>query len=158
MLNMKRMTAVGSVLALLLIAACAQVEEAAPAGDKCADSLTRCDDENDCTFDDCDPATGVCLYANASDGTSCEFGGEAYTCASGLCGFSAAAASFCEDFEAICGFGTTGRFATETECRQTYDASSSAKQDCIEQHLGFASASDPETHCPHATGESPCDL
>ena len=103
-------------------------------------------------------AVGFCAHANVSDGTSCEFGGEAYTCSAGLCGFSAAAASFCDDFETICGFGTTGRFADETECRQTYDASSSAKQDCIEQHLGFASASDPDTHRPHATGESPCDL
>ncbi len=157
MLKMKSMIAVTSALSLLLIAACAQVEEV-ESSDKCADSLTRCDDDNDCTFDDCDPATGVCLYANAPNGTDCEFGGEQYTCSAGLCGFSAAAASFCEDFEAICGFGTTGRFADETECRQTYDASSSDKQDCIEQHLGFASASDPDTHCPHATGESPCDL
>lgn len=65
MLKMKSRTIAAPVSALLLIAACAQVEEAEPGGDKCANSLSCCDDENDCTFDDCDPATGVCLYANA---------------------------------------------------------------------------------------------
>ena len=59
MLNTKNMTFAVSVLALLLFAACAQVEEAAPTGDQCADSLTRCDDENDCTvLDRCDADYG----------------------------------------------------------------------------------------------------
>ena len=140
--------------ALLLLAGCSDVS-VAPTGD---DSVTRCNDNNPCTFDDCDSATGECLYANADDGTACELEGAASTCTAGVCGISAAAVTFCQDYSETCGFGAAGRYAGESECLSSYESFSMPKQDCVEQHLGFAGASDPDLHCPHATGIGPCDL
>ncbi len=31
-----------------------------------------CDDQNDCTEDTCDPASGTCSHTPSADGTSCE--------------------------------------------------------------------------------------
>ena len=41
----------------------------------CADAETRCDDSNECTDDDCDPADGDCLYTNTQAGTDCDAAG-----------------------------------------------------------------------------------
>ena len=139
---------------LILLAGCSDVSVAPT----CDDSLTRCNDNNPCTFDDCDAATGECLYANAADGTACESDGAASTCTSGVCDLSAEALAFCEDYSDICGFGEAGRYASESDCRSSYESFSTEKQGCVEQHLGFASASDPDLHCPHATGIGPCDI
>jgi hypothetical protein len=38
---------------------------------KCIDAATRCNDNNVCTDDTCDSATGNCLHANVNDGTPC---------------------------------------------------------------------------------------
>jgi hypothetical protein len=48
-----------------------------------ADGYERCDDQNDCTEDTCDPADGSCAYAPADDGVSCNDG--AGTCHQGVC-------------------------------------------------------------------------
>jgi hypothetical protein len=45
----------------------------------------RCDDENACTEDQCDPATGLCVYPPVSDGTECDFAGLPGLCRSGFC-------------------------------------------------------------------------
>lgn len=152
----KRLTGGVGFLLLWLLAGCSNVLATGIAL-TCEDALVRCDDGNPCTFDDCDESTGACLYANA-DGEPCELQGEPATCSGGGCGGSAKAVAFCQDYEEVCGFGEAGRYATEGDCRSQYDEGSSEKQGCIEQHLGFASAMDPEIHCPHAAGETICDL
>lgn len=155
MLTLKRMTM--ALLPLILLAGCSDVL-VPPTGLSCDDALTRCDDANPCTFDDCDAATGECLYGDA-DGEPCEFDGASSTCSAGVCGGSEKAVVFCEEYEAICGFGGAGRYPSAGDCRAEYDQGSSEKQACIEQHLGFARVQeDPTTHCPHAAGAAPCDL
>lgn len=155
---MNRMTTVAALIGLTLASvACSDVD--APATQLCADASTRCDDNNECTFDDCDPATGTCLYANAPEGTECSSGGEDATCSAGVCGVSSEAVAFCEGYEETCGFSGGVRYADKEACQAEYDGFSSDKQNCVEQHLGFARAeNDPGTHCPHATGRPPCDI
>lgn len=68
------------------------------------------------------------------------------------------AALFCSDYEDICGFGGDGRWPDLQGCVDGYNGLSMARQSCVETHLGFAEAmNDPGTHCPHATGEAPCN-
>ena len=38
----------------------------------CADAAMRCDDMNDCTDDDCDPADGMCSNVNLPEGSACD--------------------------------------------------------------------------------------
>jgi hypothetical protein len=156
MSNSKRAAGGAGFLLLWLLAGCSDV---LVPGDAltCEDALVRCDDGNPCTFDDCDDSTGACLYANA-DGQACEAQGAPSTCSGGVCGGTEKAVEFCQTYEEVCGFGGAGRYPGEEECRSEYDGGSSEKQACIEQHLGFASAMDPQTHCPHAAGETICDL
>ena len=45
-----------------------------------------CSDGNDCTADVCDSADGSCSNPGETDGTSCDFGGAAGVCMSGVCG------------------------------------------------------------------------
>lgn len=156
MLISKRLIGGVSLFLMSLLAGCSDVLVPGT-GLTCEDALVRCDDDNPCTFDDCDESTGTCLYANA-DGEACEIQGASAMCSGGSCGGSDAAIAFCQDYEEVCGFGEAGRYASESDCRSRYDASSPDKQACIEQHLGFATASDPEVHCPHAAGETICDI
>jgi hypothetical protein len=44
-----------------------------------------CSDDNECTQDACDPMDGQCNYANATDGTTCDFGGLPGVCTTGVC-------------------------------------------------------------------------
>lgn len=44
-----------------------------------------CDDDNPCTLDACDSATGECSHPAAEDGVTCELNGEAGSCAQGNC-------------------------------------------------------------------------
>ena len=44
-----------------------------------------CDDSDQCTQDVCNPMDGQCLYANATDGTACDFGGLPGVCTAGVC-------------------------------------------------------------------------
>ena len=41
----------------------------------CADADPRCDDMNECTDNDCDPADGTCINANLPGGTDCTAAG-----------------------------------------------------------------------------------
>jgi hypothetical protein len=51
----------------------------------CEDAAVRCDDEDDCTDDTCNPADGQCSHVAASDGDMCDFDGTAGVCMSGVC-------------------------------------------------------------------------
>ena len=44
-----------------------------------------CDDHNECTEDLCNPANGECVFTPFPDDTTCDFGGLAGLCVSGLC-------------------------------------------------------------------------
>jgi len=44
-----------------------------------------CDDQNACTQDRCDGATGRCVYPPVSDGTECDFAGLPGVCSEGFC-------------------------------------------------------------------------
>ena len=44
-----------------------------------------CDDDNPCTADDCDPATGSCLHTPVEEGTECDFGGNPGICQTAVC-------------------------------------------------------------------------
>ena len=67
----------------------------------CADAATRCDDSNECTDDDCDPADGVCSNLAVPDMTVCEFApGVGGVCTAGACTdamLCADAATRCDD-------------------------------------------------------------
>ena len=68
-----------------------------------------------------------------------------------------AAAAFCADYGEICGFDGAGH-QSEQECEAAYNGYDADRQDCVETHLALAdSTMDTFTHCPHATGEAPCD-
>jgi hypothetical protein len=157
MLISKRLIGGVSLFLMSLLAGCSDVLVPGT-GLTCEDGFVRCDDDNPCTFDDCDESTGACLYENA-DGRACEIQGAPATCSGGSCGGSDKAIEFCQGYEEVCGFGGAGRYAGESDCRSQYDAGSTDKQECIEEHLGYAtSRMDPQTHCPHAAGETICDL
>lgn len=66
------------------------------------------------------------------------------------------AEGFCIGFRETCGLEGDGRFSSVVECHVFYDGVSAERQACVEQHLDLA-ADDPDTHCPHATGRTPCD-
>ena len=44
-----------------------------------------CDDDNVCTDDRCDAATGTCVYSPVIDGTECDFAGVPGVCRNGRC-------------------------------------------------------------------------
>jgi hypothetical protein len=56
-----------------------------------------CDDQNDCTEDACDPASGACSHTWADDGTTCDFGGALGVCMSGECEEDLCAGIDCSD-------------------------------------------------------------
>ena len=45
----------------------------------------ECDDQNDCTFNECDMTERVCLYLEVPDGTDCGTSQAPGTCTSGVC-------------------------------------------------------------------------
>lgn len=51
---------------------------------RCADAETRCDDENECTDDDCNTADGSCINTPLT-GTACGVDGMQGTCNAGVC-------------------------------------------------------------------------
>jgi hypothetical protein len=67
------------------------------------------------------------------------------------------AVAFCTDYGTICGFDGAGH-QSQDECEAAYNGYDAARQACVEMHLGLAdSTMDTVLHCPHATGEAPCD-
>jgi hypothetical protein len=68
-----------------------------------------------------------------------------------------AAAAFCTMYESVCGFGDTGRHADFDTCVAAYDGYDTGRQGCVETHLGLAESMGVAVHCPHATGEAPCN-
>jgi hypothetical protein len=82
----------------------------------------------------------------------------------GMNGGSADAKAFCTRYEPTCGFGTSERYEDEDDCIAMYDSFSGPKTDtdskqyCVEEHLTNAEGTMPDFHCPHATGETICDL
>jgi len=80
----------------------------------CAGSYSRCDDDNPCTEDDCNPSTGACSHVNndaysCTDNDSCSLG---ESCHAGICGGSTALDCFaCPE-----GFEQLGML-----CRKSYD-------------------------------------
>ena len=75
----------------------------------------------------------------------------------GAGGGSAEAKSFCVDYGSTCGFGVMDRYADEDACVTDFDGATTAKQECIVTHIGLASG-DTNLHCPHAMGQTLCDL
>lgn len=67
------------------------------------------------------------------------------------------ATRFCEDYEPVCGFGEADRFADADDCAARFNAAPIEKRRCVQAHLDLA-AVDPATHCPHASGQGPCDI
>jgi hypothetical protein len=87
---------------------------------------------------------------SAGSGGSGGMGGEG-----GAGGATDPAAQFCDDYNAICGFDSGGH-SSQMECEAAYNGYDSDRQACVETHVGLAEG-DTTTHCPHATGEPPCD-
>ena len=68
--------------------------------DLCADAATRCDDNNECTQNLCEPTDGMCSNPNETNGTSCDFSGLPGICTDGVCedaGLCDDAATRCDD-------------------------------------------------------------
>ncbi len=66
--------------------------------DLCADAATRCNDNNACTNDLCDPQTGACIHIPVANGTACTSANQCLlnpTCFNGVCGGTAA--KLCND-------------------------------------------------------------
>ena len=87
-------------------------------------------------------------------------GGAAGAAGTGGTGGSGGAASaeallFCEGYATICGFERPEGHPNASACLRAYDSYDEDRQDCVEQHLGFA-MTDANTHCGHATGQPPC--
>ena len=71
---------------------------------------------------------------------------------------AAAAATFCAQYQTTCGFGGTNRFADLSACVSMYGAFVANRQRCATEHLCNAGQAGQATlHCPHATGQSPCN-
>ncbi len=56
-----------------------------------------CNDDNECTNDVCDSASGTCSNTPVDDGTVCSFGGISGVCVSGACGENLCEGVVCED-------------------------------------------------------------
>jgi len=56
-----------------------------------------CNDDNECTNDICDSASGTCSNAPVDDGTDCTFDGVSGVCVSGVCGENRCEGVMCED-------------------------------------------------------------
>lgn len=69
--------------------------------------------------------------------------------------------TFCRQYEETCGFDNDrggDPYADADDCRARYDALETERQTCVKNHLEFAVfEADPDTHCPHAEGQPPCD-
>ncbi|MCA9594200.1 MAG: hypothetical protein KC776_12840, partial [Myxococcales bacterium] len=99
-----------------------------------------------------------------SGGTAGAAGGGGMAGSSGAAGAAGAAGSsgnaaeaFCTKYETVCTFGGTDRYADKADCIAKYNSYDAARQACVETHLGNAEKGDPSLHCPHATGQSPCN-
>ena len=80
--------------------------------------------------------------------------------AAGNAGSAGASASqqFCDGFDTTCGYGTESNYyADEADCKTKYEGYASGRQDCVEEHLANAAAGNKALHCPHASGEAPCN-
>jgi hypothetical protein len=71
------------------------------------------------------------------------------------------AAEFCDDFEAICSYGSPN-YDDRADCLADYDAfaADAGRQACVVEHLGFAedaTGTNRDQHCGHASGLNPCD-
>jgi hypothetical protein len=69
----------------------------------CDDSPIRCDDENDCTEDLCNPANGQCSNDTVTNGLPCDFEGAPGVCTDGAC----EDAMLCIDASTRCNDGET---------------------------------------------------
>jgi len=68
-----------------------------------------CNDDNECTNDVCDSASGTCSNTPVDDGTVCSFNGISGVCVSGACGENLCEGVVCEDdgnecTEDVCNF------------------------------------------------------
>jgi len=92
-----------------------------------------------------------------SDPAACPAGQELIDGACRTPGGSAEAKQFCAGYEDTCGFGGGARYSSAGVCQASFDSYNAERQDCVVNHLGLAVALDPNEHCPHAAGQSPCD-
>lgn len=69
-------------------------------------------------------------------------------------GGGSAATAFCDEYETICGFGTTQHWADQTACETGYTANA-GQQACYEMHLGYVGDVPmmDSVHCRHAAGQ-----
>ena len=98
-----------------------------------------------------------CDSESTGDGGSGGAGGEAGMGGEGGTGGMSGAAAFCGQYVEICGFGSADRYADREACIAAYDGYDAGRQACVETHLGLAQTMGAAIHCPHATGEAPCD-
>ncbi|MGB5283558.1 MAG: hypothetical protein WCB63_09755 [Polyangiales bacterium] len=85
-------------------------------------------------------------------------GGGAGMAGEGGMGGISGAAAFCGTYGEVCSFGGVDRYESQEACVAAYDGYDAVRQECVETHLGFAQTMmDTATHCPHATGQAPCD-
>ncbi|MCA9627635.1 MAG: hypothetical protein KC766_08220 [Myxococcales bacterium] len=85
-------------------------------------------------------------------------GGSAGSGTGGSGGAANAAEAFCAKYETVCTYGGADRYADETACISAYEGYDSMRQGCVEKHLQNAvDESNPTLHCPHATGQAPCN-
>ncbi len=64
------------------------------------------------------------------------------------------ASAFCDEYETLCGFGTTQHWADQAACETGYQTNTS-QQACYEMHLGYIGAVPmmDSVHCKHAAGQ-----
>ncbi len=64
---------------------------------------------------------------------------------------------FCSEYETVCTFGGADRYTDMADCIAKFNSYDAARQACVTTHLGLAKTQSATTHCPHATGQAPCN-
>ena len=77
-------------LGVVPLVACSDTQPACEIG-------ADCNDDNECTNDVCDSASGTCSNTPVDDGTDCTFDGVSGVCVSGVCGENLCEGVVCED-------------------------------------------------------------
>ena len=77
-------------LGAMPLVACSDTQRACETG-------ADCSDDNECTNDVCDSASGTCSNTPVDDGTDCTFDGVSGVCVSGVCGENLCEGVVCED-------------------------------------------------------------
>ncbi len=94
---------------------------------------------------------------STTGGAAGSTGGSAGAGTGGAAGSSGSAETFCTSYEAKCGFGSQGHFATKEDCLDDFaNKFNATRQACVEAELALADSTT-SAHCVAASGEAPCD-